>query len=552
MIDTINQIIANCQWDTANFLVVSGNVFDPFIYYSHIVPLTISLLIGFFIFLKNKTILINQILFLLTILFSTWVFFDLILWATDIPTYTIFFWSFINLIEPCIYFFSFYFVQVFITGNDTSLKNKLFYALPIIPVFVFAFTRYDLLGFNLSNCDREAIEGPLAHYIYIIEVLYVICIALYAMHQFAKNRSTEKRRQIVLITTSILSFLLAFSWGNIVGSLTDSWRVSQWGLFGMPVFILALAYLIVKYNAFNIKVISTQILVTAFPILVGSQYFLTQSKGSKIITIITTICSIIAGIFLTKSVKREVEAREKIEKLAVDLQKSNDGQSNLIHIMNHQIKGYLAKARGIFSELLTEPAYGPVSDAAKPMIDEGLRSLTEGVEFVGQVLNGSSAASGTLQYTMKPVDVKTLVEDDINMLREKAEKKGLTIESHMDEGNYTIQADAIQLKEALRNLIDNSIIYTEKGGLTITLTHHGDRMLFTVKDTGVGISPEDKQKLFTKGGRGKDALRINVNSTGYGLAFVKGVIDAHKGKVWVDSDGAGKGSTFSVEIPIHA
>jgi signal transduction histidine kinase len=71
-----------------------------------------------------------------------------------------------------------------------------------------------------------------------------------------------------------------------------------------------------------------------------------------------------------------------------------------------------------------------------------------------------------------------------------------------------------------------------------------------VKDSGIGITPEDKKNLFTEGGRGKDAVRVNVDSTGYGLYSVKLIVDAHNGKAWGESEGVGKGSTFFVELPL--
>ncbi len=69
-----------------------------------------------------------------------------------------------------------------------------------------------------------------------------------------------------------------------------------------------------------------------------------------------------------------------------------------------------------------------------------------------------------------------------------------------------------------------------------------------MKDTGFGITAEDKKNLFTEGGRGKDSVKVNVDSTGYGLYSVKLIVDAHKGKVWAESEGEGKGSQFYVEL----
>ena len=107
-----------------------------------------------------------------------------------------------------------------------------------------------------------------------------------------------------------------------------------------------------------------------------------------------------------------------------------------------------------------------------------------------------------------------------------------------------------QLGQAVRNLIDNSIKYTPTGGLKVAMERKLKSILFSVSDTGVGLSDELKPKLFTKGGRDKDSQKINVNSTGFGLSFVKGVAEAHKGRVWAESPGTGKGATFYLELPV--
>lgn len=75
------------------------------------------------------------------------------------------------------------------------------------------------------------------------------------------------------------------------------------------------------------------------------------------------------------------------------------------------------------------------------------------------------------------------------------------------------------------------------------------KILLSVKDTGIGINEEDKKRLFTEGGRGKDSVKVNVDSTGYGLYTVKLIADAHNGRVWAESAGAGKGSQFYLELP---
>ncbi|VAW32426.1 hypothetical protein MNBD_CPR01-117 [hydrothermal vent metagenome] len=102
----------------------------------------------------------------------------------------------------------------------------------------------------------------------------------------------------------------------------------------------------------------------------------------------------------------------------------------------------------------------------------------------------------------------------------------------------------------LRNIIENAINYTPNGSVIVSLLKNkkGD-ITFNVKDTGIGITDEDKKRLFTEGGHGKDSIKINAHSTGYGLFIAKQVIKAHKGNIFAKSDGAGEGASFKVIFP---
>jgi signal transduction histidine kinase len=121
---------------------------------------------------------------------------------------------------------------------------------------------------------------------------------------------------------------------------------------------------------------------------------------------------------------------------------------------------------------------------------------------------------------------------------------------HIEPEVQQIIGDESQLRNAFKNLIDNSIKYTPQGSVSIDVKQQHDKVVFTIKDTGVGITPEDMAHLFTEGGHGKDSTKVNTDSTGFGLYIVKNIIEAHHGKVWVESEGAGKGSTFTVELSL--
>lgn len=548
----IQELVNACEWGTAKYLIFSQNVFDPFIYYSHLTPLVLAILIGTFVIWNTPKQLTSRILFCTTMLFAAWVFFDLILWATEKPHFTMFFWSMLVLIEPFIYAGMLYFIHALLSGKDLSLSRKILVTLPLLPTILLAFSNVSLYGYVLSNCDREAIEGPLAHYGYAVEVFYVLWIAVFALEQYRKTKEGGARRQIIVATVGVLLFLLTFSWGNIVGSFSDDWRLPQWGLFGMPVFIAFLSYLIVAYKTLNIKLLGAQALVVSLIALIASELLFVTSYGNRVLVSITLALAVFFGFFLVRSVKREVRQRELIEKQEQELEVINKQQENLLHFISHEIKGYLTKSEAAFAAI-TEGDYGAISDQLKTMSNTALADVRKGVATVMDILSASNLKKGTVTFKKAAFDFRVAVQKIVAEQKTAAQEKGLTIEVEMEEGKYSMEGDEEKIREhVIRNLIDNAIRYTPSGAIQVKLSDGDGKIHFSVKDSGVGITPEDMKNLFTEGGHGKDSIKVNVHSTGYGLFIAKQVVGAEGGKIWAESEGAGKGSRFTVELPASA
>ncbi len=540
-----------CPWEGATYFWMYSSNIPSLLYYSHIPALLIVLFWGVFVFLNAQRDIRTYSLVAIFGFFALWNIFDLILWATNRPDITIFFWSLQILLEILVFLFSFYLIYSYQRGKVPSFWINILILIGVLPFIILIPTNYNLIGVYLYDCT--AIENGVAkYYSYILEALFLLVISVVSMETYRKSNDTVKRKETIMMGLGISLFLLFFIYGNLIGSYYDNWVVAQFGLFGMPIFVTFLVYATVKFKAFNIKLIGTQALVGALLILVVSILAVRSIENVRIIVSLTSIIILVLGIQLVRSVKREIEAKEKIEKLAGELQVANEGQANLIHIINHQIKGYLAKARNVFSELLTEPEYGPISEPAKPMINEGFKSLTEGVDFVTDFLNASNIEKGTYKYEMQSFDMSMLVQNVVEKQKGVAEEKGLSFKFNVDEGDYNMHGDKAQLEQAVRNLIDNSIRYTPKGEVKIQISKVKDKVLLKIMDTGVGISDELKPKLFTKGGRDNNSLKVNINSTGFGLSFVKDVVEAHHGRVWAESAGINKGSTFFMELPVNS
>ena len=531
------------------YLIFSSDV-PTLLYYAQIPATIIALLLSLSIFFKSKKFLLNRLLLVISISFSLWVFTTLIAWTNIQSGLIIFIWSFFNIILALISIFCIYFIYVFLEKKDISNRLKRVFLGLITPVFFLAPSTLNLSGFNITNCDAFDFEWfPLKLYVTLLGVLAMIWILIITIRKY-KDSTSDFKKQIVLMATGIEFFLFSFfgmeflaTYLTKIGWLSNS-GIELYGLFGMVIFMIYISILTVQFKTFNVKLLSTQILIWAMVILIGSQFlYMNQMPvSSLIINSFALIFAATMGIMIVRGVKKEIVLKEQ-------LQVANAGQKNLIHIMNHQIKGYLGNNKNIFAELLTDD-YGKMPAEAKEIITKGLENSDGGVRYVTDILRGDSAESGTLTYDMKQIDFKIIVDLAIEKTKDLMARKGLRLNLDIEKGNYDLMGDATQLGEAVRNLIENSMHYTPSGEISIRLKQTSGKILFSVKDTGVGIKAEDRDKLFKAGGVGSESIKINVNSSGYGLAFVKGVIEKHNGKVWFESAGAGKGSTFFVELPV--
>ena len=179
-----------CEWDPAKFLIFSDNVFGVFIYYSHLFPLVVSLIFTTFVFFKNPRFLATRWLLVTILLLSLWLFFDLILWATEDPSFTMFFWSIVNMIEPMIYAGILFFIYAFVDGKSISFKEKLIVLGLLLPVVVLTPTSFNLSFYDLTNCWREAIEGPLPYYSYFIETIFILWIVIFGLRKFFDTKDS--------------------------------------------------------------------------------------------------------------------------------------------------------------------------------------------------------------------------------------------------------------------------------------------------------------------------------------------------------------------------
>lgn len=525
------------------------------LYYSHIPSALIALFIGGFVLINSKT-LAAKILFLISIFFSLWSASDIILWTTYDSRVVMLFWSFINVWEVLISVSTLYFIYTFLNKRDAPFSVKLPVVLLVSIFILFVPTIFNLTQFNSLVC--EATQGPLIYYFRFLEGLFSIVLISYLVYKIFKTNKEEKG-QFFHLAVGAVTLNILISWINIYGTITERWEITQYSFFGMPIFIGLLAYLIVRYKAFNIKLLGAQVLVIAMVILIGSQFLFIRTRTNQFLTATTLILMIGSGYFLIRSVKRESDRKEELQMMAdrladanQRLKKLDQAKSDFISIASHQLRTPLTSIKGFIS-LILEGSYGLIPGDVQNILNKVYLSNERLIHLVEDLLNISRIESGRLQFHIEDCDIAELLRDVVDMFVLRAREKGLKLSflSH-NEALLKIKTDGQKVREVISNLVDNAIKYSEKGEITVVLERIEERVRISIKDEGIGIESEEIGYLFQKFARGKGMGQIHTNGTGLGLYVGKNLIEALGGSIYVSSQGRGKGSTFFVELPIYS
>jgi len=247
---------------------------------------------------------------------------------------------------------------------------------------------------------------------------------------------------------------------------------------------------------------------------------------------------------------------KQVESLNHDLGIANDKlkdldrlKSEFLGLASHQLRSPLTAIKG-YTSMLLEGSYGAVSAEQKTAIDRVYQSSQNLSRVIEDLLDVSKIEQGGMKYIKDKVDIKKLVKDITEELSISAKGKGLELSFvEQDEGNYLANADTIKIRQVVTNLIDNSIKYTKEGSIKVIVGRPMTGVMrVTITDTGMGISPENIAKLFEKFSRGEGG-KVNAGGSGLGLYLAKEIVLAHGGKIWVESPGVGKGSSFIFELP---
>ncbi len=222
-------------------------------------------------------------------------------------------------------------------------------------------------------------------------------------------------------------------------------------------------------------------------------------------------------------------------------------KSEFVATVSHDLRAPLTFIRGYASML---PMAGDLTPKQQEYLDKIFSGIEQMSTLVENLLNLQRIEAG-VGLEERPCHVGALLVEAVDGMRARAVAKGLTLRLEASEPAPVIWGDAMLLRQAIANLVDNAIKYTPSGGtVTVGLQTVGQEIHISVSDTGVGIAPEDQVRLFEKFYRIRRRGMEDVPGSGLGLAIVKSIVERHGGRIWVESQ-LNWGSTFTIALPIR-
>jgi len=405
-----------------------------------------------------------------------------------------------------------------------------------------------------NGCHGKA--GILHHFFLGYFAIYSCVVVRDSYVLYAKELLLEKKRQFQFIFFSLLVEGVVAVIGFLPAYNIDSYVFSNSiGFFAT----LLLIYAMLRHDLFELKVVAINIFIGLVVAASLVQIFIAETPFLRLINALVFVVIVFLGFLVTKNVREEIQSREKGERLARYLANANarlrelDKQkTDFVSIASHQLRSPIAAIKG-YASLLTDGTYGAVPETLQEPVNRILESGQRISIMVDDFLNITRIEQGRMTYNMVPQDVSKIVATVIGELRVVAEKKGLLLDMVCDsKKSYMVKVDEGKMKQIFSNLIDNSIKYTPSGSIQVSITtlEREHKVLIKIKDTGIGIATEEIQNLFQKFNRASNANEANVIGTGLGLYIAREIMKAHQGWINVESDGIGKGSTFTVELPM--
>lgn len=377
----------------------------------------------------------------------------------------------------------------------------------------------------------------------LLRIVFLYCIAtpysLYVLIKasFSTSVLMEKKQDAYMAATILVTYIIVF----IPNFLVYNIQIDPiWGMLFAPFMMIPFFYGTVRYEMLNVRIIAKQAFLFALAVVgVGSIITLFNYSNIWIQQLwpafplwITAFVSAILTVILSVLVWQKLRQNDLLK-------------YEFITTVTHKFRTPLTHIKWSAESM----SKMNMTQEAGEQLDHIAKAGAKLVELTNILANVSEVEESSYRYHLEKVDMSSMAEEIINATKRHSDAKQLNVTKELVTGLF-VSCDLSRTEFVMQTLIDNAINYTQNGGnVSIKTYRKGDSAVFSVTDNGIGISASEKPMLFSKLYRGGKARTADTEGMGIGLYICKQIVTKLDGKIWAESEGENKGSTFSFSLP---
>ncbi len=284
----------------------------------------------------------------------------------------------------------------------------------------------------------------------------------------------------------------------------------------------------------------------------SAQAALGASSGSGAASVLRRQLEICRRDLRDAKTRLELDVAARVKGLHEEISSLHDAsrsKDDFIRITNHELRTPLDVIRGNI-DMVLKGETGIVPPRTREYLIDALSGADRLTKLVNDMLDISRIESGRMKFTLEEIDLKEILETIQKEFEPIFRKKGVVFTLHYPETVSLVFSDRARIFQMIDNFLGNALKFTPSGGhVTLMVRGEQDTVAVSVQDTGIGVRPEDRQKLFKRFPQIDLGMLDVRQGTGLGLNLVYQLIEKLGGEVWMESPGLGKGATFSFKLP---
>lgn len=517
--------------------------------------------LGFAVYFNNRQSLTHKIFLLLTLDFAIWGILNYFAYQFSDPNIGLWF------IRGVLFFATFQALliyelfRIFPNPNYNFSKTHNRILIPIVIVVAcLTLTPFVFSGFSntiIIGKVTGVIKGPAWPLFALTAVVLVLGAFLHLIKKLFYSHKSDRTPLLIILIGFIITFSLIITLNLFLPILfNNTLYIPLSSLFLFP-FIACTSYAILRHGLFKLKVTETMSLIIILLIITFVQVVFSKSTIEVIFRSSVFFIVLFLSILLLKIVIREIQQRKEIQDLAIKLEDSNQKlieldalKTEFVSLATHHISTPLTAIHGYIS-LLKEGDFEKNSKEEKDVFVTLLRLTDSMSALTKDFIETSHLDKDNSDYIFSNLNPKDLLQEIVDEFSPRMEKKGLHLVFSLNDSSDTfIKGDWEKLKKAISNILNNSLKYTTDGTIEITLTTLDKKYLITISDTGKRNLPTISPRLVEKFSTRSDQSEANIIGNNLSIYVAKQVIEAHKGRFWIETKEKSEKTAFIVEFVI--